>query len=118
MNPLAIKRSLYLSIVPFGRYLILYTHLKPIRDLPADNWVKVQVLLTTKTSISLSMAVLHLGNWTTWLKETSSDGVVVTAMAKDWKVGPRWEYSKQSEMLYGKPKLGLVLTDLQEYSER
>ena len=53
--------------------------------------VKVQVLFTSKASISLSMAALNSGNWTACWKETGSDGVEETAMTKEWKVGPRCE---------------------------
>ena len=78
-------------MVLYAWYLILYTYLQPIGDLPGGNGVKVQVLLSSKAVISLYMASLHLENWTAWWKEASSDGVVVIAITKEWKVRPWWE---------------------------
>ena len=57
----ATKRALYLSIEPFALYLILYTHLQPIKHFLGGKLVRDHVELTSKAWSSMHVASYHSG---------------------------------------------------------
>ena len=61
MKPLATKRALYLSTIPFDLYLIVNTHLQSTVVFPFGNWTSSQVLFFFNAFISSNTEFFHSG---------------------------------------------------------
>ena len=84
-------------------------------DLPGGKGLKVQVLFTFKTSISLSMAAFHSGNWTAckrdkfWWSGRNSHDKGVKSKSKVWVTQVIWKSIRHTRTWFGISKLTRVI---------